>query len=282
MKLYIFLFLQLYYLNLYSQAGDSFSLFVGKRRFVQKSLINDFQKLDFLENLTKHEYLQSGQFYIGLDFRKQIKKNSISLIASSHDDIYFINFELKYGYMLHKNYGIMVGINQFNIPKIKKPPFNFANEYQTFKTENFNQPYGEQVFIKNRSFFLSPFYRINNKWVSVESSLNIGLGGLTKNRIEYNGSNISTFEVIKVAYRATPSVFGFVQPNLRLAFFPVQFKKSQLGIQINATYLPTQRSYNYKRRIDIWTDDNPIFETVKAPKHHINRTEFDLGLIWKN
>jgi hypothetical protein len=282
MKLYIFLFLQLYSLNLYSQAGDSFSLFVGKRRFVQKSLINDFQKLDFLENLTKHEYLQSGQFYIGLDFRKQIKKNSICLLASSHDDIHFINFELKYGYMLHKNYGIMVGINQFNIPKIKKPSFNFTNEYQTFKTENFDSPYGEQVFIKNRSIFLSPFYRINNKWLFVESSLNIGLGGLTKNKREYSGFNIGSFEVIKVAYRATPSVFGFLQPNLRLAFFPVQFKKSQLGIQINATYLPTQRSYNYKRRIDIWTDDNPIFETVKAPKHFINRSEFDLGLIWKN
>ncbi|MFN8429576.1 MAG: hypothetical protein U0V04_06330, partial [Spirosomataceae bacterium] len=68
--------------------------------------------------------------------------------------------------------------------------------------------------------------------------------------------------------------------SFQFAFLPFQGKKSDLGFQLKENFFPSKRQFNYDRRIDIWTAQNPIFQSFSSSKHILNRTEIEFGLIW--
>lgn len=263
-------------------AGNSFSLLVGQRAYNHRIIGTGNDKLDFFEYLHNRYNPKKGETYIGLEIRKSIKnKHFVSFVATSHDDIEMINFDLKYGRLLHKNIGLSVGINKFNMPTRNSPPFDFENEFEDYKTEQLTT-YNRYEFLKNYSISINPFYRFRNRFFWIEGGTSLGIGALGKNEKDYSAQNPTSFEVIRVQYATKPSLFIFAEPKIQVGLFPFQLRKSQIGFQLKASAMPSRRSYNYKRQIDIWTADDPIKENVIGPKYKINRFEVDFGLVWKN
>lgn len=260
------------------KAGSSLELMIGNRKFSVRNIGLQSTGIDFLNNFPGNTF---SDLYVGFGLRKELKdKNFFSFNSSTHDDIEFINFEIAFGRFFSKNLGLEGGANVFNIPKRRGFPFDFENEYSEYRNLETIWNSDDLVFIKNFSGFVRPFYRLRNKMTILELSLKAGGGGLFKNPISYGGQSTKSYEVINVEYSAKVSPFIFVQSSFQFAFLPFQGKKSDLGFQLKGNFFPSKRQFNYDRRIDIWTAQNPIFQSFSSSKHILNRTEIEFGLIW--
>lgn len=260
------------------KAGNSVELMFGNRKFITRNTGIRITGADFFSNIP----VKTNSYqYLGIGVRKEIDdKNFVSILGTTHDDIIPINFEIAFGRFFTKNIGLEVGASVFNIPSKRGYPFDFENEFSEFKTLELIWSSDDMVYIKNITGFISPFYRFRYKLIMLNLSLKAGVGGLLKNSITYGGQSTKSFEVINVDYSAKLSPFPFVQPAFQIAFFPFHAQNSGLGFQLKGNFLPSKRQYNYDRRIDIWTDQNPVFESFSGSKHRINRSEIEFGLIW--
>lgn len=264
-------------------AGNSFTVLLGIRNYKNFENGTKAKNLDFFEYVSTSNPATNSDVYLGFELKKQInKKNTLNIISTTHDDIFPINFEFSFCHFLNKNLSLGLGINHYKMPKDYNPPFKKDFEFQNYIYDENNLYQYSDYFINNNSLFINPSYRIRKKYVWLEGTMNMGMGSLAKNTTTFLGKSSNSYEVMSLKYNSMPSIFVFAEPKLLLAVFPIQFKKSGIGFQLQGTYMPTQRRYNYKRRVDIWTDENPIFENIKGPRHNINRLQLDFGLVWKN
>lgn len=123
---------------------------------------------------------------------------------------------------------------------------------------------------------------VNYKFFHFTLHLNTGLSSYSRFSKTIKQKKIKANQRKTIRYETQPSFNFFIYPEAEVNIDLIRFKKLKLGIQMQMSWYKTNKYINYTRTTSIWTNDSPIIEQIKSPKHALEKFEIDFGvcLTW--
>lgn len=275
---FTFLIFKLYCIPGFSQQKQnqiySLSFTTGFRDIKYDSLLTE-KHLDFVNTIEN----DSKTAYVGIDFdikwNKYIESEFRLLIADS----YLLN-NLNFTTTIYpaKSMGINLGIYSFDY---------YINNYDYFF--RINQPayhtyHDDNIFQKrigDFGFIAGPAFRFRRKRINLNLDLNFGLTSCKKFSETFVQKKINSNFKQKQQYNIINSWTSLFNPELNGEYFVFNRKKLRAGIIFKYNILFQDKSIDYVLTTYRWTEENKETETIESPKHSLNKSEIEFGIVFE-
>ncbi len=264
--------------NQFKEEKFFLSLQFGGRNIHRDSLANT-ANIDFMNYL----YRQSGAPEYGilaLDFRLTPRPGlqvGIQTVFLSDLNPNQLNLNIKYEADSLKQ-GILWGLKGafFAYPQY----LNEFNQYHKIQdtgfTADLNTNY-RQISVYDLGFAAGPYLSIAYKRLHGEIGINLGVSGFLPFNETIAQKKTEANLRREINYKTTYSAALFLNPEMEFCYDLNNSTRRKVGIMISAGSLLSQRSINYTRNTDTWTNDNTVTEKVKPGKILYSKTEIKGG-----
>lgn len=265
--------------------NSKFAIWFGVRVYNQPPL-GSSDKIDFFDYYLSEDWdntnYKAGYEYLGISYFNKWNKNFETDLRVTVDPSFSPNtLFARASYYPHKLLGVALTYNA--CPQLLNQYdayFQQSPIYQNMSARIISEQY-PQWNIYDQSISIGAISPLNVGSLHLKLGLHAGLMFVSpfKTSILLSDNN-SNYKAIHT-YRFTPSAAAFINPEAVLEIDIHEFNGKAFGLQLQTSWIWTQRSINYKQTMYEWTTVSPVTQKVIAPKHDFEKFEFDAGLFYK-
>lgn len=165
-----------------------------------------------------------------------------------------------------------------SVPQLMNSFTPYFEPYQTNYIITINDPDWWQWNMYDYAFLAGIIYPVTLGPLELRPAFNAGVvvGSFFKTSVNFKERETNFRQRIDYEFLFSP--FVVINPQIQIHLKCFQISNFEIGMQMKAEWLYGQRSIPYRQTKHEWVMQHPVRETVRPPRHHFNRLEFDAGL----
>lgn len=228
--------------------------------------------LNFFSTYPNDIDLITSKLGFRFDFSNKLSTEAVLILT---DDLIPDNFDFSAYYKISSR--IMIGAGSM----LYKNWITLAEDNYLKNQTNYYRIDGlsRDFRIYDWGFYITPVARpIYNNTFKTILKLKLGYSRFSKLESTYLFKRVNSNERKMYSISTSQQFQPFINPSisLQLKFFDI--RSTSIGMLCNSSFFYSKRNIDYKRSVQIWTNNGNSTNNVTTDKHKYNRFECDMGI----